>query len=109
MLKVIKVGSLFPIFYSSIIITKNEKAKEIVQKNTYPVSYLPITGSKKFNELSQNLVFGENNKRILTVQTLSGTGALSLTAAYLKKFEKADTVYFSDPTWPNHFNIFKYF
>lgn len=84
-----------------------KKAKEIVQKNPYPVSYLPITGSKKFNELSQNLVFGENNKRILTVQTLSGTGALSLTAAYLKKFEKADTVYFSDPTWPNHFNIFK--
>lgn len=43
------------------------------------------------------------------MQTVSGTGAVHLGALFLSKFYKPNsqrTVYFSDPTWPNHFQIF---
>lgn len=43
------------------------------------------------------------------MQTVSGTGAVHLGALFLSKFynpKSQRTVYFSDPTWPNHFQIF---
>jgi aspartate aminotransferase len=43
------------------------------------------------------------------LQTVSGTGAVHLGALFLSKFynpKSERTVYFSDPTWPNHFQIF---
>jgi len=43
------------------------------------------------------------------LQTVSGTGAVHLGALFLSKFynpKSQRTVYFSDPTWPNHFQIF---
>ena len=45
----------------------------------------------------------------VTLQAVSGTGALHLGALFLSKFYKPNTdrtVYVSDPTWPNHFQIF---
>lgn len=43
------------------------------------------------------------------MQTISGTGAVHLGALFLQKFYRTNserTAYFSDPTWPNHFQIF---
>ena len=47
--------------------------------------------------------------QVTSLQTISGTGAVHLGALFLAKFYKTNTertAYFSDPTWPNHFQIF---
>jgi aspartate aminotransferase len=47
--------------------------------------------------------------QVTSLQTISGTGAVHLGALFLQKFYKPSTertAYFSDPTWPNHFQIF---
>ena len=47
------------------------------------------------------------DKRVTSVQTISGTGAVHLGALFLAKFYKGNkTVYMSNPTWANHNQIF---
>ena len=47
--------------------------------------------------------------RNVTVQTISGTGALRVGAAYLSKwFPGSKTVYLPKPSWGNHTPIFKH-
>lgn len=43
--------------------------------------------------------------RVVTSQTLSGTGALRVIGDFLKKYRPAP-IYVSDPTWGNHNQIF---
>jgi len=90
-----------------------KKAEEIIMKNNYNKEYLPIEGYDKFNDLAAKLLYGENavvikEKRVATVQSLSGTGALRLGAEFLKRFYPAPDsfVYISNPTWGNHPTIF---
>lgn len=48
-----------------------------------------------------------SEKRVTSVQTISGTGACHLGALFLAKFYKGTrTVYVSNPTWANHNQIF---
>jgi len=76
--------------------------------------YLPIAGLPEFTTASQKLVLGADSpalkeKRVTSLQTISGTGAVHLGALFLAKFYKTQserTAYFSDPTWANHFQIF---
>lgn len=76
--------------------------------------YLPIAGLADFTSASQKLVLGGGSpaikeKRVTSLQTISGTGAVHLGALFLAKFYRTAserTVYFSDPTWANHFQIF---
>lgn len=76
--------------------------------------YLPIAGLADFTAASQKLVLGAESPaiqdgRVASLQTISGTGALHLGALFLAKFYKTTserTVYFSDPTWANHLQIF---
>lgn len=89
-------------------------AEEQRVKLALPRGYLPIDGLKKYNEGVQNLLFahGENaelltQNRVVTVQSLGGTGALKLGADFIKRNVAPNaTVYISDPTWVNHKNIF---
>lgn len=47
------------------------------------------------------------DKRVASLQSISGTGALHLGAGFLAKFYKGNrTVYVSNPTWANHHQIF---
>lgn len=77
--------------------------------------YLPITGLASFTSKAAELVVGAASpalaeKRVASVQTISGTGALHLGALFLAKFYKVNganrTVYISNPTWANHNQIF---
>lgn len=48
-----------------------------------------------------------SEKRTTSIQTISGTGAVHLGALFLAKFyPNKPTVYFSNPTWANHNQIF---
>ena len=69
--------------------------------------YLPITGLPEFTSAAARLILGDNSpaiaeKRVTSVQTISGTGANHLGALFLSRFyafNGAKQIYLSDPTW----------
>lgn len=74
-------------------------------------NYLSIDGVADFNARTQGVLFGENSDivrqgRAKTVQSLGGTGALRIAAEFIKRQTKAQNVWISTPTWPNHNAIF---
>ena len=87
------------------------QAERRLAENPAPRGYLPMDGDPTFNALTQALVFGADHRclvdgRIVTVQSLAGTGALKLGATFLFARWPEATVLFSDPTWDNHEAIF---
>lgn len=73
--------------------------------------YLPIDGLPAFNKATVELLLGQSSKavqegRVVTLQSLSGTGSLRLGAAFIAKFLPGTSAYLSNPTWGNHKNIF---
>lgn len=77
--------------------------------------YLPILGLKDFTSAAAKLILGSDSPaikedRVVSAQTISGTGANHLGALFLSKFYKWNgpaKVYLSNPTWANHHAIFK--
>ncbi|SUT92155.1 aromatic amino acid aminotransferase [[Actinobacillus] rossii] len=74
-------------------------------------NYLAIEGVAEFNARTKELLFGKDsdivkNARAKTVQSLGGTGALRIAAEFVKRQTKAQNVWISSPTWPNHNAIF---
>lgn len=72
--------------------------------------YLPIDGDALFLDMSGALVFGERNwgqekERIVSFQTVGGTGALKIGGTFLKE-EAERPIWISTPTWPNHRGVF---
>ncbi len=69
--------------------------------------YLPISGHQAFCEKAQNLVIGDEYKNdFFTAQTVGGTGALFVAAHLLLKAGIND-VFISEPSWPNHRQLFQ--
>ncbi|KAF7287630.1 aspartate aminotransferase, mitochondrial-like [Rhynchophorus ferrugineus] len=91
-----------------------KKAENKLSNQKLDHEYAPIAGFAEFSKLAAELVFGKNsyileNKQNATVQTLSGTGALRLIAAFLAKFHTGHKViYIPNPTWINHQRIFEH-
>jgi len=72
---------------------------------------LPIGGDTQFAALCGKLIFGEDSSvlkagRVAIAQSISGTGGLRLAADFLARFLPGKTVYYPNPTWGNHKNIF---
>lgn len=94
------------------ILPSVKQAEEIIFKGTGDHEYLPIEGLEAFTTAAVRLAYGDSaaiaDKRIAACQSLSGTGALRLGMAYLKKFYgKSSTIYIPNPTWGNHKAIAK--
>nr|AGT02569.1 aspartate transaminase [Herpetomonas muscarum] len=75
------------------------------------MDYAPIIGLPGYLESTQRICFGDElvaaaKDRVATVQTLSGTGALRVAAAFLKRFGM-DVVHVPTPTYANHPGIFR--
>ncbi|WP_334135775.1 amino acid aminotransferase [Acinetobacter schindleri] len=73
--------------------------------------YLPMDGLNSFNQAAQKLIFGTSNpareqSRVVTIQTLGGSGALKVGADFLKKYFPESEIWVSQPTWENHIAIF---
>lgn len=85
--------------------------------------YLPIAGLSDFTSGASKLILGSDSLpisegRIASVQTISGTGANHLGGLFLAHFNPSGvnptagdggskgTIYVSNPTWANHFQIF---
>ncbi|EPL3466554.1 aromatic amino acid transaminase [Enterobacter ludwigii] len=74
--------------------------------------YLPMEGLNSYRNTIAPLLFGADHavltqKRVATIQTLGGSGALKVGADFLKKYFPDSGVLVSDPTWENHVAIFE--
>lgn len=75
-------------------------------------TYLPIDGVAPYNTATQELLFGKDSpllkeKRVATIQSVGGSGALKLAIEFILRFLPETTVYLSDPSWENHRVIFE--
>ena len=74
--------------------------------------YLPMEGLNAYRNTIAPLLFGADHavlaqKRVATIQTLGGSGALKVGADFLKKYFPDSGIWVSDPTWENHVAIFE--
>lgn len=74
--------------------------------------YLPIDGLAAYDLAVQRLLFGEDSDlvkqgRLVTAQSLGGTGALTIGADFLKRLLPQARVLISDPSWENHRGLFE--
>jgi len=88
------------------------KAEALLAETQVPRTYLPIEGLAAYDKAVQELVFGAGSavieeKRVITLQAIGGTGALKIGADFLKRFAPESTVYISDPSWENHRALFE--
>ncbi|GAB2475491.1 aspartate/tyrosine/aromatic aminotransferase [Luteococcus sediminum] len=75
-----------------------------------PRGYLPIDGLRAYTTEVAKLVHGKDaatiaDGRLVTVQTLSGTGALRVAGDFLRPLGNG-TLLLSDPSWENHQGVF---
>ncbi|MGZ6274151.1 MAG: amino acid aminotransferase, partial [Candidatus Limnocylindrales bacterium] len=73
--------------------------------------YLPIDGRPGFKNAVRDLVFAPDHEivssgRSATAQTPGGTGALRVAADFLLQTGSSRTIWLSEPTWPNHPQLF---
>ena len=95
-----------PVFHSV------KQAEERIWDRETSKDYLPIQGSAKYADAVQELVFGPSHpavaeKRVATAHTPGGTGALRVVGDFIKQMLPGRRIWMSQPTWPNHPNIFR--
>jgi aspartate aminotransferase len=95
------------------ILSVVKKADEILRNDpNLDHEYGPIPGVPQFTGKAAELILGADSpaikeKRVTSLQSISGTGAVHMGALFLSKFYRGNrTVYFSNPTWVNHNQIF---
>lgn len=93
------------------VLTSVKKAEQYLLENETTKNYLSIDGLADFARCTQTLLFGQESaivsaKRARTAQTPGGTGALRVAADFLATQTSAKRVWISNPSWPNHKNVF---
>ena len=88
------------------------RAEQALVENAAPRSYLPIDGLASYDKAVQQLLFGKSARalsegRVVTVQTLGGTGGLKVGADFLRRLLPDAQVWLSDPSWENHRGLFE--
>ena len=89
------------------------RAEQQIAATPLARNYLPIDGLQVYDRAVQDLVFGSDNEalrdgRIVTVQTLGGTGGLKVGADLLRRIDPGAQIWISDPSWENHRALFEY-
>ncbi|KAJ6519882.1 glutamic oxaloacetic transaminase AAT1 [Mycena sanguinolenta] len=90
-----------------------KKAESILEAAQLDKEYLPITGFADFTKNAVKLAYGTdsaplNAGSISATQSISGTGALRIGAAFLARhYPHAKVVYLPNPSWGNHTPIFR--
>ncbi|EAZ63967.1 aspartate aminotransferase [Scheffersomyces stipitis CBS 6054] len=102
-----------PIIFPSV-----KEAEKILLASEVEKEYTGITGSKKFQNAVKGFVFNNSGKdvngqqlieqnRIVTAQTISGTGSLRVIGDFLNRFYTNKKLLVPKPTWANHVAVFK--
>ncbi len=73
--------------------------------------YRPIDGDAAYRSIVRDLVLGADHEavtsgRALVTQTPGGTGGLRVAADLLRQTGAGGTLWMSEPTWPNHPQLF---
>ncbi|KAI1178140.1 pyridoxal phosphate-dependent transferase [Nemania sp. FL0916] len=72
--------------------------------------YAGITGVPQFTKAAAVLAYGKDSdalSRLAITQSISGTGALRIGAAFIQRFYPGDkTIYIPNPSWANHKAVF---
>jgi len=73
--------------------------------------YRPIDGEVAYRDAVRELVLGKDHEavtsgRALATQTPGGTGGLRVAADFLRQTGSGETLWMSEPTWPNHPQMF---
>lgn len=89
------------------------RAEQQLAEAPLPRNYLPIDGLAVYDRAVQETLFGADSAavrsgRIVTVQTLGGTGGLKVGGDFLRRVSPRSEIYISDPSWENHRAIFEY-
>jgi aspartate/tyrosine/aromatic aminotransferase len=87
------------------------EAERLLVEKAGPKGYLPIDGRPGFGKVVREMVFGADHEivtsgRSATAQTPGGTGALRVAADFLLQTGASRTIWLSEPTWPNHPQLF---
>lgn len=75
--------------------------------------YAPLQGVAGFTRQAAGLIFGDDyaQDRTASIQTVAGTGACHLAAAFLSEFYSfplnKKQVHISSPTWSNYYGLFE--
>ena len=73
-------------------------------------AYINSAGSALYNEKIAQLNFGDHRviqeKRIRTISTPGGTGALRIAGELIKTCKAGTAIWVSNPTWANHAGVF---
>lgn len=88
------------------------RAEIQLAEKSAPRGYLPIDGLPAYDQAVRELVFGADSaalkaNRVITVQTLGGTGGLKIGADFLRRLLPQTQVWISDPSWENHRALFE--
>jgi len=89
------------------------RAEQKLSASPLPRNYLPIDGLQAYDRAAQELFFGKDSaavrdQRVVTVQTLGGTGGLKVGADLLRRLGAHAELWISDPSWENHQAVFDY-
>jgi len=95
------------------ILESVRRAEQMLAENLAPRNYLPIDGLQAYDRAVQGLLFGADGAalregRIVTVQTLGGTGGLKVGGDFLRRISPQAELWISDPSWENHRAVFEY-
>lgn len=89
------------------------KAETLIHSDaSFNHEYLGIAGLPALTSGAAKVILGDDSsalaeKRVVSAQSLSGTGALHIAAKFIQKFLPGKLLYVSDPTWANHVSIFE--
>lgn len=94
------------------VLTSVKKAEQYLLENETTKNYLSIDGIADFGRCTQELLFGADSAlishhRARTAQTPGGTGALRVAADFIATQTPAKRIWVSNPSWPNHKNVFE--
>ncbi len=94
------------------VLASVKAAEERILKTEATKNYAPIDGAPQYAAVVQRMLFGDGaaivaEKRAATAHTPGGTGALRVAGDLLNRVKPGATLWMSEPTWPNHPQIFQ--
>ncbi|MCW2479520.1 amino acid aminotransferase [Candidatus Symbiopectobacterium sp. NZEC135] len=94
------------------VLASVKKAEQFLLENEATKNYLGIDGLPEFALRTQELLFGKQSaiiseKRARSAQTPGGTGGLRIAAEFIASQTSAKRIWVSNPSWPNHKNVFQ--
>ncbi|CAG7605179.1 aromatic amino acid transaminase [Candidatus Vallotia tarda] len=108
----LSIGIYFDAYGKLPVMAAVRDAEHALARETRPRPYLPMAGLPDYRDAVYQLVFGNvcgvhTERRIATLQTLGGSGALKVGADFLRRTLPNAQVWISDPSWENHRVVFE--